>query len=80
MCISNPQARRTSGSHAAAIYMTSRRGRSARIQWLNNFGGISMRVQRIAVFLTVFSIGCLSRLPTQQTNINLNHNPQKDRD
>jgi cell division protein ZapA (FtsZ GTPase activity inhibitor) len=43
-----------------------------RIQWLKNLGGISMRVQRIAVFLTVFSIGCLSRLPTQQANINVN--------
>jgi hypothetical protein len=80
MCISNPQARRTSGSRAAAIYMTSRLSCSARIQWLGNWGGISMRVQRIDAFLTVFSIGCLSRLPTQQANINLDHKPQKDRD
>jgi hypothetical protein len=37
-----------------------------------------MRVQRIAVFLTVFSILCLSRLPAQQSNINLDYNRQKD--
>ena len=38
MCISNPQARPTSGSLAAAIYMTSRRGCSAKILWLKNLG------------------------------------------
>lgn len=36
-----------------------------------------MRVQRIDVFLIVFRIGCLSRLPIQQASINLNHKSRR---
>jgi enterochelin esterase family protein len=43
-----------------------------------SLGSISMKVQRIAVFMTVFNILCLAHLPAQQANINLDYNPQKN--